>query len=347
LGVTFVNGLALGMRSSGVRVTDFVKSQSSDYPDLAEALDAWFLQAEAVAGNATLHAVARSQACDLLANAIYDRSSTVLLRLIDSDPAAELRRKALASFAMLHDSRVGPALVERLPVQTPAMRSAIFDALLAQTDRMALLLDEIEAGRVKPGELGPLRAKRVVESRDKTIKERGKKLLAAAMPADRAKALADYQDVATLPGNPRHGKEVFRKNCSTCHRLGDLGIDVGPSIAFVPNKTPEQMLVDILQPSKAIDNNFMSYSVVTSDGTAYTGIIAAETASSVTLKLPEAKIVSLLRTDIDELRSNGISLMPDGLERNITKQEMADVISFVKNWRYLDSGVPASSMGAK
>jgi putative heme-binding domain-containing protein len=87
----------------------------------------------------------------------------------------------------------------------------------------------------------------------------------------------------------------------------------------------------------------MSYSVTTTDGQGYTGIIVAETEGSVTFKLPEAKTVALLRTDIDELRSNGISLMPDGLEKNVTKQDMADVIGFLKNWRYIDSGVPAAT----
>ena len=105
-------------------------------------------------------------------------------------------------------------------------------------------------------------------------------------------------------------------------------------------KTPAQMLMDILQPSKAIDNNFVSYSVVSDDGNSYTGLIVAETPTSITLKMPEGKTVVLLRTNIEEIRSNGISLMPEGLERNISQQQMADVISFIKNWRYLDGQTP-------
>jgi putative heme-binding domain-containing protein len=112
-------------------------------------------------------------------------------------------------------------------------------------------------------------------------------------------------------------------------------------IADSRTKTQEQLLVDILQPSKAIDNNYVSYSIVTADGQSLVGIIAAETATSVTLKMPENKVVSLLRGEIEELRSNGISLMPDGLEREITKQDMVDLISFIKNWRYLESDLPA------
>ncbi|HWA98148.1 MAG TPA: c-type cytochrome, partial [Pirellulales bacterium] len=346
IGVALVNGLAGGMRNT-VRLSMFAETASKQHPELADYVKSWFEQAAAIAANAEQDFAARCEACDLLGQASYDMAAPVLLAIIDGDQSNDLRRRALAAFATERDERVGRALVERLAAQTPAMRSAIFDALLMNPERLTLLLDEIEAGRVRAGELGTLRANRIVEYRNSAIQQRAKKLLASAIPADRAKALADYQEVLTLKGDPRRGKEVFRKNCSTCHKLGDVGVDVGPSIAFVPKKTPEQMLVDILQPSKAIDNNYTSYSVVTTDGNAYTGIIAAETASSVTLKLPEGKVLSLLRTEIEELRSNGISLMPEGLERNVSKQDMADVISFVKNWRYLDSGVPASTVTGK
>jgi putative heme-binding domain-containing protein len=155
------------------------------------------------------------------------------------------------------------------------------------------------------------------------------------VPADRAKALTSFQAALALTADARHGKEVFRKNCSTCHRIDDVGVDVGPSIGDARNKTPPQLLVDIVQPSKAIDNHFVSYSVVTVEGNSYTALITAETPTSITLKMPEGKTLSLLRSNIEELQSNGISLMPEGLERNLSLQDMADVISFIKNWRYL------------
>jgi len=59
--------------------------------------------------------------------------------------------------------------------------------------------------------------------------------------------------------------------------------------------------------------------------------------------MPEGKTVVLLRSNVEEIRSNGISLMPEGLERNISLQQMADVISFIKNWRYLDGQTPLGS----
>ena len=119
-----------------------------------------------------------------------------------------------------------------------------------------------------------------------------------------------------------------------------MGVNVAPDISDSRVKLPEQLLTDILQPNRAIDNNYLSYTVVTSDGLTLTGVIASETGTSITLRQQEGKEATLLRTNIDELRSNGVSLMPDGLEKNIPPQEMADLIGFIKSWRYLDGRTP-------
>ena len=71
-----------------------------------------------------------------------------------------------------------------------------------------------------------------------------------------------------------------------------------------------------------------------------TGILSSETASSITLRQKEDKSITLLRSEIEELSSNGISLMPEGLEKEINHQQMADLILFIKNWRYLDGLTP-------
>jgi hypothetical protein len=69
-------------------------------------------------------------------------------------------------------------------------------------------------------------------------------------------------------------------------------------------------------------------------------MIAAETAASITLKRAENQTDVVLRQDIDEITSTGLSLMPEGVEKTINIEEMADLLSFLKNWRYLDGAVP-------
>src|SRR5262249_11374459 len=222
---------------------------------------------------------------------------------------------------------------------------AIIDGLLANSDRTKLLLDAIEAGHIKANEIDQLQVKRLTESRDAGIKERAAKIFAAAMPADRAKALADYQPVLQTKGDAKNGQAVFEKNCAACHRIAGIGVNVAPDISDSRTKKPEQLLADILQPNRAIDNNYLGYSVRQLDGTVLTGILTAETATSITLRQQGGKDAVIPRSEIDELKSSGQSLMPEGLERNILPEDMAHLLSFIKNWRYLDGRTPLSDSG--
>jgi putative heme-binding domain-containing protein len=203
-----------------------------------------------------------------------------------------------------------------------------------------MLLAAIESGSIRTSELDAVRTKRLIDHGNPEIRDTARKLFDAAVPADRRKVLADYQQVLKLTGRPQQGEVVFRKNCATCHRVGTIGVNVAPDIADSRSRQPQQILVDILQPNRVIDSNYLGYSVLTTDGRQESGILASETTVSITLRQPEGKTVTFLRSEIEELRSSGISLMPVGLEKNIDKQQMADLVSFIKNWRYLDGKTP-------
>src|SRR5262249_36540933 len=149
--------------------------------------------------------------------------------------------------------------------------------------------------------------------------------------------LEQYQAAVPMKGDPRKGQEIFRQHCATCHRLHGIGVHVGPDIADAERtRTAEQLLTDILNPNAAIGANYITYVATLKNGKAVTGTIAAETTTSLTLKRAENQTDTVLRQDIEELRSTAISLMPDGFEKNITVAQMADLLSFLKNWRYLD-----------
>jgi putative heme-binding domain-containing protein len=212
--------------------------------------------------------------------------------------------------------------------------------MLRQPARVEVLLDEIESKRMKASELDPLRTRQLLNHKDGPIRIRAAKLLANNLPADRAKVLAEYQASLKLKGDAKNGRDLFKKNCATCHRVAGIGVDVGPDIADTRTKSLEALLNDIIAPNAAIDANYVNYVVSTNDGKILTGLLTAESASSITLVRAEGQKDVVLRKDIDEIASTGISLMPEGLEKAINVQEMADLLGFLKNWRYLDGSVP-------
>jgi len=130
---------------------------------------------------------------------------------------------------------------------------------------------------------------------------------------------------------------VFKKTCSVCHQVGGVGHRVAPDLASVKNKSYADLLISILDPNREAQPNFNVYTVVTDQGQTFTGIIAAETANSVTIRRAESKEDVILRSNIEDLISTGVSLMPAGLEKDLSQQDLADVIEFIKTMKAQDS----------
>ena len=264
----------------------------------------------------------------------------LLRKTLESESPPEILSAALDVVGGLPDPEAIDLLLTKFPQRTPALRSAIISALMRTEPRIVKLLDMVEANEISFIEIGSTRLASLQQIKTPEIQERVKKLIAANAPADRSKVLAEYQAALTHEHDPLRGRELFAKNCSQCHKVGDIGVEVAPNISDSRVKTQEQLLVDILDPNRAVDNNYFSYTLIETSGKVSTGIISSETSSSVTLKQPEGKTITIPRSEIEELKPNGMSLMPVGFEKQLTVAQLADVISFVKNWRYLDGQVP-------
>ena len=139
------------------------------------------------------------------------------------------------------------------------------------------------------------------------------------------------QPVLKLTGDVARGQALFGKKCTTCHKQGETGHAVGPNLASLTTKSPESLLLAILDPSAAVEGKYLNYVAVTTAGRSLTGILATETGSSITLLAAEGKSESVLRDEIEELRSTSKSLMPDGLEKDLSQQDIADLIEFVRS----------------
>jgi putative heme-binding domain-containing protein len=89
------------------------------------------------------------------------------------------------------------------------------------------------------------------------------------------------------------------------------------------------MLTHILDPNRFVLPNYVQYAAIDHQGRTFTGLIAAQTATSITLKREKDATDTILRRDLEELTSTGKSLMPEGLEKNISQQEMADLLAWI------------------
>ncbi len=314
-----------------------IRLSKSLVPGQEAALNSLLAKAEVVAADAQREPAERIEAISLLGFAAAEQG---LSQLAQRESNQSVRAAALAAFARTGSLETWQVILKRFAGEPPSVRRSILDAALSRAELTVALLDAIESKWVRPTELDPTRSGRLLRHGNAEIRDRATKLLAASIPADRQQVLADYQQVLEMTADPARGKKVFGERCAVCHRIGEIGVNVAPDISDSRTKTPIQILTDILQPNRAIDSNYISYTIVTTDGRALTGIIAAETGGSVTIRQPENKTVTLTRGEIEEMQSSGVSLMPEGLEKTINHQQMADLVAFIKSWRYLDGRTP-------
>ncbi len=122
---------------------------------------------------------------------------------------------------------------------------------------------------------------------------------------------------------------AFKKVCSKCHKLEGVGQEMAPSLAAMKNRGAEAILLNVMDPNREVNPQFVNYILQTEDGRTLTGIIAAETATSVTLRRAENQTDTILRVNIAILQSTGLSIMPEGMEKELNQQAMADLIAYL------------------
>jgi len=336
-----INGLADGMGRRGTQLTAFLQSLPDTSRSTAEQANDLMIQAARVARGRQPDLPERIPAIPLLAHASWSTGGSVLLHVVHDDQnQQDARLAAVRALAAHARPEVAPGLMKSWPSYPPALRREVTEAMFRQPQRMLAFLDEVEAGRVKPRDIDPQRVRQLINHNRPEIRARAARLLKDALPAERKQVLARYRTALDLPGDVERGRVVFQKNCATCHRVAGIGVQVGPDISDTLGKTPAAVLNDILDPNAAIDSNYVNYTVTTKGGKLLTGIITNETGSSLTLKRAENQTDVILRQDIEEIQSTGVSLMPEGVEKSISVQEMADLLKFLKNWRYAKFGVP-------
>lgn len=108
-------------------------------------------------------------------------------------------------------------------------------------------------------------------------------------------------------------------------------MDVGPSLADVKVKPPEGLLSDILDPNRMFEARWTAYQVNTKDGRSLSGLIANETTDGVELVMMGGLRETLSRSAIKDMKSLDRTLMPEGLEAAITKEQMSDLMAFLRS----------------
>jgi putative membrane-bound dehydrogenase-like protein len=188
----------------------------------------------------------------------------------------------------------------------------------------------VDENKVPLLEVDPTTRQVLEKFNDPEVKSRAVKLFAGAVSPDREAAVQKYHPALKLAGERKHGAVIFERTCAVCHQMQGVGARVGPDLSGIGQQARETLLVQILDPSRQVLPDFVAYNATTSGGETYTGFIAGESATTVTLRRANEPDITLPRAELKEFSTSGKSLMPDGLEAEMTEQDMADLIEFLR-----------------
>ncbi len=228
----------------------------------------------------------------------------------------------------------GPAVSQFATAQWaslgPEVRNSAINTFLGNDERMGLLLDALENRTIDPASLGWPRTVRLMNYRNIPLRTRARALL--ANPSNgREEVVAQYAPALKTEGNTTKGRQVFSKNCSACHQIGGaLGTPYGPDLGTIRNRRIESIMGDILNPAFSIADGYDLWNIEMKSGETVQGLIATESPTALTLRGYGGEETVIPRQNIKSLNSLNVSVMPAGLESQISPEDMADLLAFLK-----------------
>ena len=256
----------------------------------------------------------------------------VIAKLLSvADRPIEIDESIVDALVSLNDSA---ALLDLFPRVAGRAKPRIVDALAGNKRSAALLLDALEAQRIPKTAVGPNQAARILAHNDQPLTDKLTSVWGTVRTdrdprrAEVIKKIEKTLRTAT-GGDADRGLVVFRRVCAQCHRLHGDGHDVGPEITRNGRGNFAQLLSNVFDPNLVIGTGFVSRSILTLDGRALSGVVTEETEDRIVLKVQGGKLETIDRDDIDVEKKTGLSLMPEGLETQLSEKELIDLFALL------------------
>jgi putative heme-binding domain-containing protein len=271
---------------------------------------------------------ARADAIGLAALAGPERNAAVWETLIAPSQPELVQSAAVRAYGKIAGDGTAKLLMKKWRSLAPAARGDAADAMFLDPARERLLLSALQSGEVQPWMLAFRHKRRLIMHTNPAIRDAARPILEET-PAAREAVAKRYEAALDAQADAARGREVFRSVCAKCHKLEGNGAEVGPDLLTVKNQPKQWMLTNILIPSGSIAQGYESYVVETPSG-AIDGVIGAQSAAAVTLRHEDGKEDVIRRQDIRNMYVTNLSAMPGDIEKQVSVQQMADLLEYLK-----------------
>jgi putative heme-binding domain-containing protein len=131
-------------------------------------------------------------------------------------------------------------------------------------------------------------------------------------------------------GRPKPGQAIFKEQCSKCHKLFGQGGDVGPDLTTFNRIDIDAILLSVVHPSAEIRDGYNAWLLITNDGRVLTGTLADQDPQTVRLRTPDGISVTVPRSDVDEMTISKSSIMPEGLLKSYSDEQLRDLFAYLR-----------------
>lgn len=231
------------------------------------------------------------------------------------------------------------ALANALPKYAPMERASLIPAFAKSADEAVglTLVKALSEPKVRAA-VRAEQVKPVLDKYPKGVQAEAEKLY-KLLETDRAELTKKLDTILkeTKPGDVRRGQAVFnsaKAACTSCHKVAYVGGAIGPDLTKIGSIRGERDLLEsIVFPSASFVRSYEPVRVETKDGKSFNGILKADRPDEVVLTVNATEEVRVSRKDIDELKPGTVSVMPAGLDQQLTPQELADLVTFLRSLR--------------
>jgi putative heme-binding domain-containing protein len=265
-----------------------------------------------------------------------DNAALKIVRLLlttNHASAAERHRAVLAALSREDEPDVAAIVLSAYPTLSAENQPLAIDLLTQRAGWSKQLVAEVAAGRLQPGVLNVNQVRKLLALEDKELTAAVAKTWGTVRtsrdPARESLVAEMKKLIRATPGDPHRGMAVFSKLCGQCHKIHGQGQEVGPDITANGRASFEQLLSNVFDPSLVIGASYQARTIRTIDGRILTGLLAEDNEQRVVLKVQGGKLETIARDDIDAMKVSELSLMPEGIEKQLQAQEIADLFAFI------------------
>lgn len=313
------------------------KDDHADVKRLTNSLAVKFKDAEAihramaVAGDAGKSTDERLTALRDLAVVRSPGSAPFLMQLIRGQNDTQLKAEAIRALGGIDVPKISADLLGEWAKLTPGERNEVVQVLAGRKDWAADLLKAVGDKKVDRMALNDNTILRIQALKDNKLNAQVEKVWGRirATPAELNQLIDKMRgELTAAPGSFNRGKLVFDNQCAKCHKFDGRGHEVGPNIEG-GGRDIEYLLINVLDPNRVIGAPYFMRTVNLLNGRVETGVLAAEDGQSITLKTENAVLKQIQKADIDDIKVQEKSLMPEGLANNMTVQDFRDLVRYV------------------